>query len=164
MALARDTKKLEALVAEKARRELLHAQDMERLDAEIDAERARLLNEEPPKIITSRAEYDEILKEDREASVWWTRLLLPDPLAPLPTTKAMREVATVIAELGGEATLAQIADKLGIDTSAAGVRLGRVVQLGIVERVRPGTFRLPDRLPEGAAKSSNDEPGGDDDE
>ena len=72
-------------------------------------------------------------------------------------TKEQREILSVMQKSGGTATKAQIVDNLDWyyhnGEKHIGGRLSRMVNSGLLVRVKPGVFRI------GAGKASKPEPG-----
>jgi hypothetical protein len=76
----------------------------------------------------------------------WGRIASDDPFAPqIPAiTKATKEVARALRELGGEATMGEIAAKLGLDRRTVSVRITRAINQGVLQRVSTARYRLTD--------------------
>jgi hypothetical protein len=161
VATSGDLQRLRELLTALAREDLLHAQRTKPMRTELAALEARILG---PRAAARRDStrasnrdekhgpdaYDVIMQQDPfglDGPTAWTELRQPDPLARLKLPHALREVLKALATLGGEAKLGDIVEQLGVGPNPTGVRLARVVDLGLVERVGRGVYRLAEKFP-----------------
>lgn len=151
-ALVSERTKLEVLYRQRREaEEKAHAEQLAKLDARISALSKKLRGRTSPSTVSEEGRpdaYSRLLQEDSTAPA-------EDSVEPEPEfTPSLLAVLKAIHTVGNEASLKEITKVLGIDPSAASVRISRAKQVGLVARVRSGVYTL---TPLGAAALVHDE-------